>query len=102
MIPVFTHGELLWLARAVRQVEFLDEPAQLEATTKLETYVACFNRADDGQGQPAARDDAADYERRWLAECRTHGETQRKLQLAHHELGDHSLCSDCDATDEDL
>lgn len=44
----------------------------------------------------------ADYERRWLAECRAHGETQRKLMLAHHELGDHSLCSDCDATDEDL
>jgi hypothetical protein len=26
--------------------------------------------------------DAADYERRWLAECRAHGETQRQLDAA--------------------
>lgn len=43
--------------------------------------------------------DRDDYERRWLAECRAHGETQRRLAAAQHELGDHSLCStaDCDA-----
>lgn len=40
--------------------------------------------------------DRDDYEQRWLAECRAHGETRRKLQAAHHELGDHSLCDgDC-------
>lgn len=33
-----------------------------------------------------ARTDAADYEKRWLAECRAHGATQRKLEAAEHEL----------------
>jgi hypothetical protein len=44
--------------------------------------------------------DRDDYEQRWLAECRAHGETRRKLQAAHHELGDHSLC-DGDCPDDD-
>jgi len=44
--------------------------------------------------------DRGDYERRWLAECRAHGDTQRKLALACHELGDHSLCGgDCSSDD---
>jgi len=43
--------------------------------------------------------DRDDYERRWLAECRAHGETKRLLMLAHHELGEHSLCDgDCSLT----
>ena len=45
--------------------------------------------------------DALDFERRWLAECRAHGETRRKLIAAQHELGDHSDCRDCNRTDED-
>ncbi len=64
-----------------------------------------FGTSVDGGGyvfgvDPANNDlaaDAADYEQRWLAECRAHGETRRKLQLAHHELGEHSLCDgDCE------
>lgn len=40
--------------------------------------------------------DRDDYAQRWLAECRAHGDTQRRLVAAHHELGDHSLCDgDC-------
>jgi ribosomal protein L9 len=30
--------------------------------------------------------DRDDYERRWLEECRAHGETKRKLEAAEHEL----------------
>lgn len=57
----------------------------------------------DASGGPSAAErtgtglpDVLDFERRWLAECRAHGETQRKLMLAHHELGEQSLCDgDC-------
>ncbi len=44
--------------------------------------------------------DRDDYEQRWLAECKAHGETKRKLMLAWHELGEHSLCDiDCSPDD---
>jgi len=59
--------------------------------------------APAANGGPSAADrtgvelpDVLDFERRWLAECRAHGETRRKLALAHHELGEHSMCgADC-------
>lgn len=42
--------------------------------------------------------DVADYERRWIAECRAHGDTRQRLEArlfaAQHELGDHSDCHD--------
>lgn len=41
------------------------------------------------------RDDAIDYEKRWIAECRAHGDTRRALWRAQCELGDHSNCEDC-------
>ena len=50
-------------------------------------------------GGPSAHDrtgvdlpDALDFQRRWLAECRAHGETKRKLIAAQHELGLHTDC----------
>jgi hypothetical protein len=43
--------------------------------------------------------DRDDYAQRWLAECRAHGDTQRRLTAAHHELGEHSLCSTADCSD---
>lgn len=50
-------------------------------------------------GGPSAHDrtgvdlpDDLDFQRRWLAECRAHGETRRKLIAAQHELGLHTDC----------
>lgn len=49
-----------------------------------------------------AEADRDDYERRWLAECREHGAAKRRLMLAHHELGEHSLCDgDCSLDSDD-
>lgn len=43
-----------------------------------------------------ATTDRDDYERRWLAECRAHGVTKRRLVAAQHELGLHTDCEgDC-------
>lgn len=52
-------------------------------------------------GVDPAPSDADDYEQRWLAECRAHGETRRKLEAAVRELncscrpGDDSPCPAC-------
>lgn len=66
--------------------------AELEAMnrTLAEELVAVSTRL------ATAEADRDDYERRWLAECREHGEAKRRLMLAHNELGEHSLCNrDC-------
>ena len=40
--------------------------------------------------------DAADFERRWLEECRAHGETKRKLRaVRHQEAGLRDLPLEC-------
>lgn len=45
--------------------------------------------------------DADDYRRRWLEECRAHGETRRALWRAQCELGDHSNC-ECNVVGTEL
>lgn len=63
---------------------------------------ACWHKpAADGGPSAAQRTgvdlpDALDFEARWLAECRAHGETRRRLIAAQHELGDHSDCGECE------
>lgn len=93
--------------RGVDALEFCPDPAVMRETYPgglVHHYCAECWVAPPSDGGPSPAENAGvdlpdtlDYERRWLAECRAHGETRRKLQLAHHELGEHSLCDgDCD------
>jgi chromosome segregation ATPase len=83
----------------------------LVLVTRLEARIAeleAMNRtlAEDLQAVSTrlatAEADRDDYERRWLAECREHGDAKRRLVAAHHELGEHSLCDgDCSLEPQD-
>lgn len=66
--------------------------------TDLAAIIACaFQTGLDYNAPDQVRADRDDYERRWIEECRAHGDTRRKLWAAEHELGDHTHCDDCDA-----
>lgn len=96
-------------ARVVCQVGACNRPAIMCETVPHAGGVSFFHycphcwHVPAANGGPSAAErtgvelpDVYDYERRWLAECAAHGETRRKLTLAHHELGEHSLCRhDC-------
>lgn len=63
--------------------------------TELAAIIACAFHTGLGVNAPdQVRADRDDYERRWLEECRAHGNTRRRLVAAQHELGDHSDCHD--------